>query len=304
MSHACHDSAHRKLSTVIDQGQRSEPISLEMRLASQTHIHYYECGHRGKTPVILLHGSGPGATGWSNFSGNIEAIASAGFHVLAPDMPGWGASDAQATSEMDHVQTLVEFMDALELPRAALVGNSMGAHTALRFATLHPDRITHLVTMGASLGRGASLFGPGDGPSEGIKAVIRAYQDPSPANMQSLVEIMTFDKTRFATPELTRARSEAALQRPDHLRNYVEGLAHGAPIPVRVDRDKISTISVPTLLIHGRDDRVLHYEITLWLLANIANARAVLLNRCGHWAMIEHADEFNRLVIDFLTHAR
>ncbi len=178
----------------------------------------------------------------------------------------------------------------------------MGAHTAIRFATLHPERITHLVTMGASLGRGASLFGAGDGPSEGLKVLVKAYKDASAENMKALVEIMTYDKARFATPELTRARSEAALARPDHLKNYIGGLAHGAPIPIKVERDAIPGIQVPTLLIHGKDDRVLHYEISLWLLANIPNARLVLLNRCGHWAMIEHADEFNRLVVDFLAH--
>jgi 2-hydroxy-6-oxonona-2,4-dienedioate hydrolase len=252
---------------------------------------------------VLLHGSGPGATGWSNFSGNIGVIADAGFHVIAPDMPGWGDSDAVATADMDHDVDLLGLLDALGIERAALVGNSMGGHTAIRFATLHPERITHLVTMGASLGRGsASLFGPGDGPSEGLKVLVRAYKDASPENMQALVEIMTFDKARFATPELTRARSEAALARPDHLKNYVEGLPLGAPIPIKVDRDAIPSIQVPTLLIHGKDDRVLHYETSLWLLANIPDSRLVLLNRCGHWAMIEHADEFNRLVVDFLTH--
>ncbi|WP_369220753.1 alpha/beta fold hydrolase [Streptomyces sp. R39] len=280
-----------------------EAASRDIALPSGLRMRYYEAGRPGATPVVLLHGSGPGATGWSNFAGNIDAIAGAGFHVLAPDMPGWGDSGAQATRDMDHDATLVEFLDALGLPTTALVGNSMGAHTAIRFATLHPARLTHLVTMGASLGRGpASLFGAGDGPSEGLKVLVKAYKDASPENMKALVEIMTFDKERFATPELTRARSEAALARPDHLRNYVEGLAHGAPIPVRVDRDAIPGIQAPTLLIHGKDDRVLHYEISLWLLANIPNSRLVLLNRCGHWAMIEHAEEFNRLVVDFLTH--
>jgi len=275
----------------------------DLTLPSGTRLRYYEAGDPSATPVVLLHGSGPGATGWSNFSGNIGVIAEAGFHVVAPDMPGWGDSDAVATKDMDHDQDLVAFLDATGLEKAALVGNSMGAHTAIRFATLHPERITHLVTMGASLGRGpASLFGAGDGPSEGLKVLVKAYKDASPENMKALVEIMTFDKARFATPELTRARSEAALARPDHLQNYVEGLAHGAPIPIKVDRDKIPSISVPTLLIHGKDDRVLHYEISLWLLANIPSSRLVLLNRCGHWAMIEHAEEFNRLVVDFLTH--
>ncbi|MFF3520296.1 alpha/beta fold hydrolase [Streptomyces albidoflavus] len=280
-----------------------ESASHDLALPSGLGLRYYEAGETGAPPVVLLHGSGPGATGWSNFSGNLGEIAAAGFRVIAPDMPGWGDSDAQATEEMDHDATLVEFLDALGLEKAALVGNSMGAHTAVRFATLHPGRITHLVTMGASLGRGpASLFGPGDGPSEGLKVIVRAYRDAGPENMRALVEIMTYDKERFATPELTRARSEAALARPDHLENYVKGLAHGAPIPVKVDRDKIPGIQAPTLLIHGKDDRVLHYETSLWLLANIPDSRLVLLNRCGHWAMIEHAAEFNRLVTDFLLH--
>ncbi|MET7541435.1 alpha/beta hydrolase [Streptomyces sp. NPDC005507] len=280
-----------------------EAASRDITLPSGMRLRYYEAGDAGATPVVLLHGSGPGATGWSNFSGNIGEIAGAGFHVIAPDMPGWGDSGAQATVDMDHDATLVAFLDALGLDRAALVGNSMGAHTAVRFATLHPERITHLVTMGASLGRGpASLFAPADGPSEGLKVLVKAYKDASPENMKALVEIMTYDKARFATPELTQARSEAALARPDHLKNYVEGLAHGAPIPVKVDRGLIPGIQTPTLLIHGRDDRVLHYETSLRLLADIPNSRLVLLNRCGHWAMIEHAAEFNRLVIDFLFH--
>ena len=280
-----------------------ESAARTVTLSSGACLRYYEAGDPAAPSVVLLHGSGPGATGWSNFSGNIEAIADAGFHVLAPDMPGWGDSDAVATVDMDHDRDLVGFLDALGLDRAALVGNSMGGHTAVRFATLHPDRITHLVTMGASLGRGpASIIGPGDGPSEGLKVLVEAYRDASPENMKALVEIMTFDKQRFATPELTAARSAAALARPEHLRNYVAGLPHGAPIPIKVDRARIPEIAVPTLLIHGKDDRVLHYETTLWLLANIPNSRAVLLNRCGHWAMIEHAAEFNRLVVDFLTH--
>ena len=273
----------------------------DLTLPSGTRVRYYEAGDPAAAPVVLLHGSGPGATGWSNFSGNIGAIADAGFHVLAPDMPGWGGSDAVATKDMDHDRDLVELLDALGIEAAALVGNSMGAHTAVRFATLHPERLTHLVTMGASLGRGqASLFGAGDGPSEGLKTIVRAYKDASPENMKALVEIMTYDKARFATPELTHARSDAALARPDHLQNYAEGLAHGAPIPIRVDRERIREIEAPALLIHGKDDRVLHFEVTLFLLANIPNSRAVLLNRCGHWAMIEHAEEFNRLVVDFL----
>jgi 2-hydroxy-6-oxonona-2,4-dienedioate hydrolase len=62
------------------------------------------------------------------------------------------------------------------------------------------------------------------------------------------------------------------------------------------------TLKVPTLLIHGRDDRTVHFEASLRLVGMIPNSRMVLINRCGHWAQLEHAAEFNRLVDDFVAH--
>ncbi|RSN71316.1 alpha/beta fold hydrolase [Actinomadura sp. WAC 06369] len=260
-------------------------------------LRYYEAG--AGHPLVLLHGSGPGATGWSNFSANIEALARH-FHVYAVDMPGWGDSDPATVDRLDHVDAAIQFLDALGIGKAAFVGNSMGGQTALRLATEHPGRITHLVTMGPPVGRAPGLFAPGGGPSEGLKVLIETYRDPSPENMRRLVEIMCFDTARFATPELCRARSAAALARPEHLRNYVDGLPAGAPLPIWAKPELLPGIAVPTLLIHGRDDRVVPFENSLHLLANIPDSRLVLLNRCGHWAMIEHADEFNRLVTDFV----
>lgn len=264
-------------------------------------LRYYEAGRADAHPLVLLHGSGPGATGWSNFAGNILALAER-FHVYAVDLPGWGESDPVTVDRLDHVDAVIQFLDTLGIEKAAFVGNSMGGHTCLRLATLRPERMTHLVTMGPPIGRVPTLFGACDGPSEGLKVLIEAYRDPTPENMRRLVEVMTFDKARFATPELIKARADAALARPEHLHNYVAGLAQGAPIPVWVDHARLGEITVPTLLIHGRDDRVVSYESTLFLLARIPDSRAVLLNRCGHWAMIEHAEEFNRLVAGFVAH--
>ena len=105
---------------------------------------------------------------------------------------------------------------------------------------------------------------------------------------------------KFASPELTRQRSEGALSRPEHLRNVVAAGIKG-PIPIWADTSKVRGITAPVLLIHGRDDRVVSFESTLFLAAHIANARAVLINRCGHWAQLEHAEEFNRLIADFIA---
>ena len=260
-------------------------------------LHYHEAG--SGHPLILLHGSGPGATGWSNFSGNLAGLA-AHFRVLAVDMPGWGASDVCPVDRLEHVTATLQFMDALGIERAAVVGNSMGGATAIRLAAEHPARVSHLITMGAPVNRGPRLFGPGDGPSEGLKILIEAYRTPTTATMMRLVEIMCFDK-RFASEELCSLRAQAASARPEHLANFLAGLPKGWPVPRLASFDELIGIAAPTLLIHGRDDRVVHWEHSLHLVTHIPNSRLVLLNRCGHWAMIEHAAEFNRLVIDFVT---
>jgi 2-hydroxy-6-oxonona-2,4-dienedioate hydrolase len=259
-------------------------------------IHYHEAG--SGHPVILLHGSGPGATGWSNFSRNIGPLAEH-FHVFAVDMPGWGESHAVTRDEIDHPESLRQFMDALGIERAALVGNSMGGVTVMAMAIKHPDRVTHAITMGSGHMKTPKLFGAGDGPTEGLKVLFAAYADPTPENMFRLVDVMTYGP-EHATEELARARSEATLARPDHVRNFLEGLPKGGPVREWFDLEGLRDVQVPTLLLHGRDDRVVPYEDSLHFVARIPNSRLVLVNRCGHWLMIEHADEFNRLVTEFV----
>ena len=258
------------------------------------HVNEVGSGH----PVVLLHGGGPGASGWSNYAPNIEAL-SRHFRVIAPDMPGWGDSDAVDYATLDHVEAAIELLDALGIDKAAFVGNSMGGHNSTRLAAERPDRVSHLITMGPPIQLSPFLFGAGGGPSEGLKIMYQAYADASPEGMKRLVEIMVYDKARFASPELTRQRSEGALRRPEHLRNVVAA-GIKAPIPIWIDTRKVRNITAPALLIHGRDDRVVSFESTLFLAANIPNSRAVLINRCGHWAQLEHAEEFNRLVTDFV----
>jgi 2-hydroxy-6-oxonona-2,4-dienedioate hydrolase len=259
-------------------------------------LRYYEAGEGH--PVILIHGSGPGATGWSNFSRNIEALAR-NFHVYALDMPGWGDSNPCTKETLDHVGATVQFMDALGIEKAALVGNSMGGIIALAASVDYPDRVSHVITMGPGAHPGPKLYCAGDGPTEGLKVLQQAYRTPTPAAMQALVSIMVYDKT-FVTPELCKARSDAALSRPEHLANFLDMLSKGGPVNRWAPMDDLAKSQIPMLLIHGRDDRVVHWENSMLLNAYIPNSRLVLLNRCGHWAMIEHADEFNRLVTDFV----
>lgn len=280
------------MSVELTEESTSRFVELE-----QGKVHYNEAGEGA--PIILIHGSGAGATGWANFSANIGPLAQR-FHVFAVDCIGWGKSDAKTADEYDHMAMIVQFMDALGLEKAALVGNSMGGMVALGVAARYPERVSHLITMGpGAFVNIPSLFGAGDGPSEGIKILLEGYRNPTKETMKRLCEIMAFDQ-RFATDELAQLRSDAALARPDHLKNALHSFMTGGPVRNQVSWEEAMTITAPALLIHGRDDRVVHFENTLRLVSTIKNSRAVLINQCGHWAQIEHAEEFNRLVSDFI----
>lgn len=255
-------------------------------------IHYHEVG-TGET-VILLHGSGPGASGWANYAPNIPYLAER-YHVIAADMPGWGESDPVTYRDRDHPTAVANLMDALGIGKATLVGNSMGGGTTIRFGYEHPDRVNKLITMGASMG-GPTLFGPA-GFSEGLKILQQGYREPTFETMRTLVQVMTYDSA-FATDDLIQQRADTTASFPEHNKNFIEGI--GKRAIVELDHAKVATITAPTLLFHGRDDRVVHFENSLRLVQLIPNSRMHLINRCGHWLQIEHFAEFNRLVDDFV----
>ena len=275
----------------ITQGDSSRSV----KTASGT-IHFHEAGPADGHPVILLHGSGPGATGWSNFNGQLRTLGDT-YRVIAPDMPGWGDSDPVRYEERNHHQAALDFMDELGIERATFVGNSMGGATSIQVASRNPDRVAQLITLGAG-SPGVKLFGAGDGPTEGLKLLHAAYRDAGPEAMARFVDIFCYDDA-FKTPELVQQRSENALKHPEHLENFAAGIGRQR-LGVATE-EEVAGISAPTLIIHGRDDRVVHYENGLKLCALIKNSRLVLINRCGHWAQVEHADEFNRLLADFIA---
>lgn len=263
-------------------------------------LHYNEAG--AGHPVILLHGSGAGATGWTNFSPNIAPLSQK-FRVIALDVPGWGLSGTNDPTVNPMVpagaEAVRDLMDALGLRQAALVGNSMGGMIALKFAELYNDRLSHLVTMGSALITIPTIFSPA-GMSEGMKVLLQAYRDPTPESFRKLINVMVFDPS-FATDDLFEARSKAALANPEHLTNFLKNFAHPGGIPVHGDAlAPLSKIKTPSLFIHGRDDRVVSVENSLRLLSIVPNSRLHVFNRCGHWAQIEHAAEFNGLVANFL----
>jgi 4,5:9,10-diseco-3-hydroxy-5,9,17-trioxoandrosta-1(10),2-diene-4-oate hydrolase len=258
--------------------------------------------------VVMLHGGGPGASGVSNYSRNIDALAKH-FRVIVPDMPGYGRSVKGVDQgdpfgyPADMIRGLV---DELGIDSAHLVGNSYGGAAALRLALDTPHRVGKLVLMGpggigitrglptAGLKSLLSYYG-GDGPSrDKLARFIRSYLVYDGASVpEDLIDLRyraSIDPEVIADPPLRRPSGPMAprtLWRMDLTR----------------DR-RLKDLGTPTLVLWGRDDKVNAPAGGPMLLNLLPNAELVMTSQTGHWMQWERAELFNRLVVDFLGSER
>ena len=260
--------------------------------AGGVRTNYHDVGPRDGSPVLLLHGSGPGVSAWANWRLTMGPLAAAGHRVLAPDLVGFGATERPADvyySLSTWADQVFAFMDAHGLPSAGLVGNSLGGRICLEMALRHPERIDRMVLMGAP--------GPGMGPTEGLRKV-REYQ-PSEENMRRLLlECFAVDPS-IITDDLVRTRYEASVADGAH-ETYVEMFTekHGAT-ELGIGEDAVRSIGTRTLLVHGREDKVIPVEIALNMVRLLPNADLSVFARCGHWTQIERAGDFNHAIGHF-----
>jgi len=261
-------------------------------------LHYHEAGTG--PPLLLLHGSGPGVSGWANFAGNLPAFAP-GFRTLILDMPGFGKSYAPEGNPVATAPAAVlAFLDALGVGEVAVVGNSMGGAVAARVAADHPERVERLVTIG---GIGVPLFSPT--PAEGIKLLVDFVEDPTRENLVSWMESMVYDPAilteEFVETRWRQASDPVALGaiRRMYNRQMLSGLRsmmYGNPAAVGM----LAKIAAPTLVTWGRDDRVTPLDAALLPMRFIPKCELHVFYDCGHWTMIERKDEFEEVVIGFL----
>lgn len=260
--------------------------------AGGVRTNYHEAG-QGQ-PVILIHGSGPGVSAWSNWRLAIPALAER-LHVFAYDQLGFGYSElpTEHTYGLERwTAHLLNFMDAVGVAQAHLIGNSMGAAVALATAVTHPERVGKLVLMGPM----------------GVRFPLTAGLDavwgytPGVENMKHLIDIFAYDR-KLVTDALAEQRYQASI-RP----GIQEAFSQMFPAPRQssVDalaayEDRLNTVSAQTLIFHGREDKVIPLLSTEKLLHLLPNVQVHIFSSCGHWTQLEHAATFNRLSSDFLA---
>ena len=256
----------------------------------------------GRPTILMLHGGGPGASGVSNYSRNLDALARS-FRVIVPDMPGYGRS-AKHVDHSDPFGYLADairgLLDELGIGTAHLVGNSYGGAAALRLALDTPRRAGRLVLMGpGGIGTTRGL------PTDGLKSLLSYYggEGPSREKLARFIRSYLVYDGAAVPDDLIDLRYQASidpevvasppLQRPSGLRTLWR---------MDLTRDKrLRHLPNPTLVLWGRDDKVNRPTGGPLLLKTMPNAELVMTSHTGHWMQWERAELFNQLVADFLS---
>ncbi len=259
-------------------------------------IRYWEEGHG--PPLLLVHGLGTAVEAWQAVIGPFSAQ----FRVLAPDLPGFGmSSQPQEGFTLEAgLRFLVEFLDERGATAVAVAGTSMGGLLATRLALEHPHRVRRLV-MGNAAGLGRELG-----------MMLRLLSIPC------LGEIITYP----THTTLRRAFGSLFCDRrhlPDHLISAIYrqrcqpgriaallrvaryGIDLWGQRPHVLLEGRLGQIRQPTLVIWGREDRLIPVAHAYLAARSIPDSRLHIIERCGHMPMLEQPEEYVRAVHSFLT---
>lgn len=255
-------------------------------------------------PVLFIHGSGPGASAYSNWHQTIPELTRY-FLCIAPDLVGFNESDHPDPPPIGArkwmriwVTQLLALLDALGARKAHLVGNSLGGAVALHLLMEAPDRFLSAV-----------LMGPVGSPFRITLELDRLwgfYEDPSLTNMKNLIRWFIYDDSNLVSgeqmEEMARNRFQAAM-RPEVRRSF-EAMW---PRPRQEHLDQLAIppsalkqIQIPVLIVHGIKDNIVPIESSLYLASHLPNASVYLIARTSHWVQLERRTIFNNILRSFL----
>jgi 2-hydroxymuconate-semialdehyde hydrolase len=253
--------------------------------------HYHEIGEGEE--VLLIHGSGLGVSALANWR-QLMPLLGREFHVFALDLVGFGQSEKPRIEYSKEVwlRHIIRFIEAKMKPPVHIVGNSLGGGLALNLAAKRPDLVGKLVLMG-TMGFHFEL-------TEGLD--LAWGSQPGMENVRRLIRHFAYNQSMADDDELVRIRHEAssapglaeifASMFPEPRQRHIDSMA--------LSEEEVRKIEHPTLLLHGRDDRVIPIEVS-WKLAHLMpNAQLHTFPKCGHWIQIEQAVPFYKQVKTFL----
>ena len=279
-----------------------EPTMETWTQADGLKIRYLELGQG--PAVILLHGGSLGSSA-DVFLRNMPPLASAGFRAIAFDQPGFGLSDTPRDhSNAYRREFVLQFMDALGIERAALIGHSQAGGPAVQIAFKAPARVSHVIVLGTG-----SLLPPAGGGKGGAEAAVQrrlerrmTQSEPTLEDTRKLLEANLFHHD-LITPEelaLRHSRSIGAAFRAFCDRNAAAEPRREEEPNGRTMWRRLMESPVPLLLIYGRQDRAQAFERATALKNEFPQLDLHVVDSCKHLVPWDAADEFMRLTIPFL----
>jgi 4,5:9,10-diseco-3-hydroxy-5,9,17-trioxoandrosta-1(10),2-diene-4-oate hydrolase len=254
-------------------------------------MHYHESGSGDRGVVLFVHGSGPGASGWSNFKGNYPWLAEHGYRTIVPDTMGYGYSTKleEGVFSLDDVAAQYKaLLDELSVDRATVVGNSQGGAIAITMALNYPGLVDKLVLMAPGGLETRETYME----MEGIKAMIRVlYKEGiSKETMRKVFKLQLHDESKITEQVIEERYQVAMTQHKDNI----------ARIRVANQEDRLSEIRCPVLCFWGANDKFCPMSGASKIAASCPNSRTMLIANCGHWVMVEYPKLFNELTLKFI----
>lgn len=266
------------------------PEGLYADLPNGFRIHFID---EGEGPVVVfLHGSGSGASGYSNFKQNYPFLMEQGYRTIVPDHIGYGYSDKpdDVQYHLDFfVECLKQTLDHIGIDRCTLIGNSLGGAIAIKFALDYPAMVEKMV-----------LMAPG-----GIENQPDYFTMPG---MQIMKEVFTAGAVtrdgleKFIKRGLVYDESivdeELVAERWAVFQTQNMQVIKTMVVPNMEDR--LHELQCPVLAFWGVNENMMPETGIMKLAKKIRDVRVILVSQCGHWVMVEHRDMFNRTTLDFL----
>jgi len=239
---------------------------MSSKLITDGKYSYVEAGEG--QPIIVLHGL-MGAL--SNFDGVLNYFSDKGYKVIIPELPIYKLPLLK-TNVKNLSKFLKDFMAYKKIDKAILLGNSLGGHIGLYFTKLNPDNVAALVLAGSS-GLYEKSMGdtfPKRGNYEYIKAKTEeVFYDPAIATVNDRVRVIK-----------TLAIAKSAIR---------HNMAKDLP-----------KMNIPACIIWGKNDLVTPPEVAIDFQKLMPDANLFWIDKCGHAPMMEHPDEFNKILESWL----
>jgi pimeloyl-ACP methyl ester carboxylesterase len=260
--------------------------------------HFRIEGEKGPA-VILVHGLGGSVENWD---ANMTALGRK-HRVYAVDLPGFGRSDKLMIKSIFELTTFLDnFMENQHIDKASLIGNSMGGGLALYLAIQCPQNVEKLVLvdnagMGKELGFTLRLLT--------LPMVGELLTRPSRKSMTKLLREIVYEPTLITDQVMENAYQLAIM--PDAMKALLATARAGINVfgqkseLTRTILKGLAGMKTPTLIVWGRNDRITPVSHAQVAASKISNARLHIFDRCGHMPQLEHPEEFNKLVMDFLA---